>query len=137
MLIEEIMTRNPETVSPKDTVRTALEKLAELNARHLPVVKNGELVGIVSDRDLRSISTELISIALDPTQARSRLETKVENIMHTDVLSVQPGTDIAEAIDTFIDAKVGALPVVDEHSGRLVGIVSYIDIMKVARPLFA
>ncbi len=136
MLVEEIMIRKPETVTPEDTVRTALEKLAELDARHLPVVEEGKLVGIISDRDLRSLSIELASATLDPARARKRLETKVRDIMHTDVISVHPGTELTEVIDTFVEAKVGALPIVDEHSDRLVGIVSYIDVMKAARPLF-
>ena len=53
--------------------------------------------------------------------------------MQGDVLSVDEDTDVAEVIDTLIDQRIGALPVVDAHSGRLCGIVSYVDILKVAR----
>jgi CBS domain-containing protein len=52
-----------------------------------------------------------------------------------DVVSVDEDTAIAEVIDHLIDQRIGAIPVVDAHSGRLSGIVSYIDVLKVVRPM--
>ena len=54
MLVKNRMTRDPVVVAPDDTLAHALRLTRELRIRHLPVVRNGELVGIVSDRDLRT-----------------------------------------------------------------------------------
>lgn len=134
MIVDEIMVKNPETIRPDGTVREALEKLHELNVRHLPVVNDGELVGILSDRDLNAFSFEALS---RPTEPRTHFDMKVRSVMHTDVISVELGTDVSELIDTLVESKVGAIPVIDGHTNRLVGIVSYIDVLRTARPFFA
>lgn len=130
MLVDEIMVKNPETINPDGTIREALEKLLELNARHLPVVSKGELIGIISDRDLGALSFEAVTQSSDP---RTQLDKKVRTLMHSDVISVELGTDVGEVIEMLLETKVGALPVVDGHTNR---IVSYIDVLKAARPFF-
>lgn len=122
MVVEEIMTKNPVTVESTATVREAVEKLYELDVRHVPVIEDGNLVGILSDRDMR---------AFEPRWSQL-LENPVSNLMSSDVLSVEPETEVADLIDTMIEQKVGAVPVVDS-TGELVGIVSYIDVLRAAR----
>lgn len=136
MVVEEIMTKNPVTVTPETLVGEAIERLVEMNIRHLPVVKDGELVGILSERDVRAIAFEVVQDLGDPENARLQFQAPVRDIMHTDVLSVEQGTDVGDLIDEMLESRVGALPVVDQHTRKLVGIVSYIDVIRAARPLF-
>lgn len=133
MVVHEIMTRDPEFLETRQTLRDAVNKFRELNIRHLPVVHEGDLIGMVSDRDIASFARGLDVFA--PSALDAALERPMEDFMQGDVVSVDEDTDVSEVIDTMIDQRIGALPVVDAHSGRLCGIVSYIDILRVARPM--
>ena len=136
MVVDEIMTPNPEFLEVSSTIREAVEKLIEMDVRHLPVVEDGQLVGIISDRDLRSSALPFSTEVLDPEKTRRQMERKVSEIMRGDVISVDPDTDVAEVIDLMVESRAGAIPVVDAHSGRLKGIVSYIDVLRAARSFF-
>jgi CBS domain-containing protein len=131
--IEEIMTPTPERVYITDTVSDAITKLFEMDVRHLPVVnKNDELVGMLSDRDLRSFSLPF-SRGIDSGDASSqRASAPVSDVMQGDVISVGTDADVSEVIALMIDHKVGAIPVIDSLEGGLVGIVSYIDVLRLA-----
>lgn len=110
----DLMTRHPVTVRETATVSAAIRTLRELDVRHLPVISvDGELVGMLSDRDL-----------LDPPPA-----TSVAALMSHDVISVTEETDVEEIIDLLVSNRIGAVPVVTTE-GRLSGIVSYVDVLK-------
>ena len=132
MQIDDIMTASPLTVRDDTTVGEAWETLKRLDVRHLPVVNaDGELVGIVSDRDFGTPPTpplmaELLGTHLTP------LDASISTIMTGTPLSVEPGDDVEDAIDVMVENKVGAVPVVD-HEGRVVGIVSYLDVLRELR----
>ncbi|MCB0311557.1 MAG: CBS domain-containing protein [Bdellovibrionales bacterium] len=135
-IVQHVMTREPAYVETTSTVREALEKMYSMDIRHLPVLDGGELVGMLSDRDLRNLyirpgedrGTENINDVI--------LDQPVSKLMSSNVLSVMPDTPISELIDLMIENKVGAVPVVDGEEGSLKGIVSYIDILRAARELF-
>lgn len=129
MVVDEVMTREPTTVRSTVSIGEALSTLKEMDARHLPVVDGGELVGILSDRDL----LELRNLLDDPDADTSVLERAVSGYMSTDVASVSPETELAEAVDIMLERRVGALPVLEEETESLVGIVSYVDVLKAAR----
>ena len=135
MKVEEIMTADPVTIRATATVRDALEILREEDIRHLPVMKEDELVGVLSDRDMRSFMLPLDMEAENPSAALARLDCSVGDVVQDDVLSVSPETEVTELIDIMIDQKIGALPVCEEPDGRLVGIVSYIDALKAVQSL--
>ena len=126
MVVEEIMTKDPFALKITDTIGTALRQLAEADVRHLPVTEGGRLVGIISDRDLREIAPGGTPVD------REAIGDSVASIMSSDVISVNPETDIVEVIDLMIEHKIGAVPVVGP-SDKLVGIVSYVDALRVAR----
>ena len=135
MLVRDIMTPNPYSVSVTSSVRQLLRALTEADVRHLPIVDEGALVGIVSDRDLRALGS-LVGDALErPASARETLAQPASSVMTTDVITVHPESDVAEAIDLMIEHRVGALPVVEADSTKLVGIVSYVDALRAARDL--
>jgi acetoin utilization protein AcuB len=132
MIVNDIMTRNPRVVSVTSNVRHALKVLAEADVRHLPVVDDDELVGIISDRDLRELGTE----ALDGGETvRRTLAQPASSVMSAGVVTVYPESDVSEAVDLMIEHRIGALPVVEADGTKLVGIVSYVDVLRAARDL--
>jgi acetoin utilization protein AcuB len=132
MNAEEIMTDAVVTVRSNDSVACALALLAKLDVRHLPVVDDGELVGMVSDRDLRSLGLSRVvdDETLERAEAISRMA--VCDIMSGDVVSIEPATPVREVIDLMVDSRLGALPVVEPRTLSLVGIVSYVDVLRAA-----
>lgn len=133
MLVREIMTNEPLTVETSQTVREALETMHDADIRHLPVLSDGELVGMLSDRDLKEFTLPLdrqIDTGGDPF---SRLEARLGDIVQGDVLSVVPTAEVSEVIDLMIEHKIGAVPVTSATEGNLVGIVSYIDVLRAAQ----
>jgi acetoin utilization protein AcuB len=121
--VRDSMTREIVTLSPDETAATALALCQERRIRHLPVLKGGRLVGIVSDRDLRS-STPALG---DPARAAALQEVLVEDVMAREVVSVHPDDPIEQAANTMREARIGCLPVLD--GDELVGIVTASDVM--------
>lgn len=136
MEVSEIMTPNPERAEVTETVRDALFKLVELDVRHLPVVDQKELVGMLSDRDLREYVIPMASDLEMVNTSDARFERPVSEVMQGDVIHVHPETDVSEVIELMIDHKIGAVPVVQPSTGTLVGIVSYIDVIREAQEYF-
>ena len=129
MLAKDIMTENPVTATELMSVAEALGLLYELDVRHLPVVRGRELVGIISDRDLRSFSEATEDEAIEAVEnARS---STVGNFMNTSPVKVDPETNIREVAELMLLHRVGAVPVADLDTGDLLGIVSYVDLLRV------
>lgn len=123
----DVMSRDPLTVSPSDTVGKAEELMYENHYRQLPVVENKQLIGIVSDRDIRSFLAQPSFV--EPEKRARALRTKVNEIMTAKPLTVSPEDDLREAVELLIEEKIGGIPVVDETEG-LVGIVTYVDVLR-------
>jgi len=115
MFVEQVMTTPAVAVGPEAYAGDATALLQEGGFRHLPVVRFGRLIGMVSERDLR------VARALDE-------EPRVGTIAHEDVVTVHPGTAIEDAAALMLRHKIGALPVVEDD--RLVGIVTESDIFR-------
>jgi CBS domain-containing membrane protein len=131
MLVRDVMTRDPLTARTDTSVYDAMQTLESEQIRHLPVVEDGELKGIVSDRDLSRFSHA--GLLEEPDAARRRLRAPIGNVMTSDPVHVAPDDDIDEAIDLMLENRIGALPVCEEVDGRLVGIVSYVDLLRAMR----
>lgn len=131
MNIIEIMTENPVTVDTTAPASEALRVLHDVDVRHVPVVQDGELQGMLSDRDLRDL---LLTGALEGDEdPGARLMTPVADLMSADVLFCSTETPLSEVIDLMLEHRVGALPVVEPGTQDLVGIVSYIDVLRAIR----
>ena len=132
MNASELMTRDVACVASTTDVASAVEILTDLSVRHLPVVDEGQLVGMVSDRDLRELGVYRLNDEEDLDRAKALGKLKVADVMSGDVETVDPSASLVDIIDVMVSEKVGALPVVEGHSGTLVGIVSYIDVLRAA-----
>lgn len=131
MVVSEIMTPSPATADAAASIRAVMRRLIDLDVRHLPIVNDGELVGIISDRDLREVTSRLV--AEGETQIDRVLDRPISDLMSADVLSVDPETELEDVVDLMIEHRVGALPVVSPGTDELVGIVSYVDVLRAAR----
>lgn len=132
MLIDDVMTRSVVTLTPEQTLRDAVELLRSKRIRQLPVVEEGHLVGIVTDRDVKRATPSLVSGVGRDEYDRTLDATTVSRIMTRDPITVSAHTSLRSAVETFIDKKVGALPVVDTE-GQIVGIVTVIDVLRMFR----
>lgn len=135
MDVDSIMTREVISTTPSESIRAALLKIEDQDIRHLPVLDDGRLVGMISDRDLREQRLPLMEEIEDPDYADNLLSAPISSVMSGDVLSVDTGESLRAAVDLMIEYKVGAVPVVDRHTEQLVGIVSYIDVLRALRPV--
>lgn len=123
LLVEDSMTREVVTISPAATAGEALALCRERRIRHLPVVEGEEVVGIVSDRDLRSATPAFG----DPERAEALGRVRVREAMSADLRTTRPDEPIEIAANTMRENAIGCLPVLDE--GSLVGIITSSDVM--------
>lgn len=131
MQVRELMSRQVVTIGTGDSCLEAVTRMQRSRVRHLPVVsREGPLVGIVTDRDLRHhLFTPRLFEVLGSTPVEVLLSgTHVAEIMSTDVITVAPEETVAEAAWTMRKHRVGSLPVL-EH-GRVVGIITEADVLR-------
>jgi len=131
----EFMTQDPMTVTPRASIAEAWDMMRDLDIRHLPVIEDGVLVGMVSDRDLARLDVARLLSSEGAEALRRELTTAIADIMSSDVVCVEPETDLSEVVDLLLEQKVGAIPVVQPDTRALVGIISYIDVLRVLRDL--
>ncbi len=121
--VKDSMTREVVTLSPEDTAKTALALCRERRIRHLPVMEEGRLVGIASDRDFRAAAPPLG----DPGRAAALAEILVGEVMVREVVTAVSDDPIEQAANTMRERRIGCLPVLE--SGELVGIITASDVM--------
>ncbi len=121
--VRDWMTPNPITIDAGATIVEAIHLLKEKNVRRLPVMRNGKLVGIVTERMLLSFSPGKSS-SLDTWELHYLLaRTPVTDAMNRKPNTVTPDTDLADAAQLIHDRKLNGITVVNEH-GDLVGILT-------------
>jgi acetoin utilization protein AcuB len=128
MLVENRMKRDPITISPETGILEASRLLRQYKIRHLPVVKGGRLVGILTDRDMKRVSpSPATSLSVyEVNYLLDKLEAK--EVMTKQIVTVTPKTTIEEAAKLLLANKIGGLPVVEGE--RLVGIVTETDVLE-------
>lgn len=125
MLVEEIMTRDVITLPPTATIREALQLLRDHHIRHIPIVNEEfEVIGIVSDRDVRDASP---STLLKLEDKSNELENEIQMIMSTPVITVHPLDFVEEIARVFYEKEIACLPVVNDN--KLIGIVTEKDML--------
>ena len=106
MQVQYFMTPDPKVVSPDETVDAAWDRMASIQAHHLPVVEDGVLIGIISDRDLCD-----------------DLDGLVRDVMTREPITVRPEDGLIEAGKVLLSNQINAVPVVDGN-GILVGVLT-------------
>lgn len=126
-MVSDFMTRDPCTVGPNEALAKAIEQMQTTQCRHLPVLEEGRLVGIVSDRDVRLALNSPLILRERWYDEALLAKTPVHACMTDEVLTVAPDTPLSQAAVLMRDRKVGGLPVVQD--GQLVGIISETDLL--------
>ena len=130
MTARDLMSADPVTVTEDAKLADVVDIFQEMSIRHLPVVRGNELVGIISDRDMKSLTAPRLVDEQSLDDLRGRYDQPVSEVMNPDVLSVGEDAELKEIVELMLEGKVGAVPVVDKGTGDLVGIVSYIDVLR-------
>lgn len=134
MIAKDVMTPDPVTLTAQATIEDAADLMRERNIRHVPVVDDkGALAGMVSDRDLGYLDLGRMIGDEGVDAVRRHLVTSVVKVMTPEVVTVGPDDDVGDLVDVMLESRVGAVPVVEGPSGRVVGIVSYVDLLRAFR----
>jgi CBS domain-containing protein len=125
--VGELMTRDLVTLKETQNLALADELLRLHRIRHLPVVREGKLVGLITHRDLLKAAAQK---GLDP----ARQPSWAADIMNREVKTVRPDTSLRDAVKVMLDNKFGCLPVVGDN-GNLLGILTEADMVRYAQQL--
>jgi acetoin utilization protein AcuB len=128
MRVRELMTPSPITVSPETSLTEARELMGKRRIRHLLVVEDGLLIGIVTDRDIRSnLPSPATSLSVwEMNYLLDRLT--IAEVMTRVVLTIGPDREALEAARIMVDHKIGGMPVLD--GTRVVGIITETDFVR-------
>jgi acetoin utilization protein AcuB len=140
MKVKDLMSRDPITIDPEAPLATAVEVMRTRQIRHLPVVDDdGQLMGIITDRDLRQAMVAPALTEYLSRGARRRLhgigqaleDLRVKDAMTWVVVTTHPEATAAHAAIVMYEQRVGSLPVV--KNGKLLGIVTERDLLRALR----
>jgi CBS domain-containing protein len=107
------------SIAPNATVFDAIQLMADKNVGALPVIENGGLVGIISERDY----TRKVIL-----KGKSSKETPVKDIMTLELLTARPGDSVTECMHVMTEKRVRHLPVVE--GGQMIGLISIGDLVR-------
>jgi len=124
MKASRLMTRDVQTVLPETPLARAWEVMRDLGFRHLPVVREGKLVGLVSDRDLLGHAAHLRSGSLVFG------DTVVGEVMTLNPVVCAKGTPVSEIAETLLQERIDCVPIVSVDN-QLVGLVTSSDLVAV------
>jgi acetoin utilization protein AcuB len=131
MRVGDLMSPNVVTIEERQTCHDAVDRMCRQRVRHLPVLGGGgELVGIVTDRDVRHrlFAPGVYARARDVSVATLLRQAPIRDVMSAPALSISAAADVAEAAERMRAAKVGSLVVVE--GGLVVGILTEIDLLR-------
>jgi CBS domain-containing protein len=120
--IREVMTSNPCTIDADKPVSYAAKMMRDEDVGLAPIVEGDRLVGTLTDRD---IAVRVVAEGRDPES------TTVKDVASTDVVTIDPGQELNEALRLMTQHQVRRLPVVEED-GRVVGVVAQADVARLA-----
>jgi CBS domain-containing protein len=115
----DVMTRNPRTVSPEDTVERAAQCMDELNVGAVPVCDGDKLVGMITDRD---IAVRAVAAGRQPDS------TQVGEVMSASVRWCYEDQELDDVVDEMRDTQIRRVPVLSRQNNQLIGIVSLGDV---------
>jgi CBS-domain-containing membrane protein len=116
--IQDVMTRDVQSISPQETIQRAAQMMDELNVGSIPVLDGRKLVGMITDRDITVRAT---------AAGQAPGSTRVGDVMSTDVRTCSPHQTVDEVLGQMGDVQIRRVPVVDQDSQDVIGIVSMGD----------
>lgn len=126
MKVRDVMTVNPLTMSPEESLMEALQVMRLRHIRRIPIVADGLLVGLLTEGDLKRAEPSTLSHTQEEfTEVME--STPVNRIMIKNLVTASPETPLADAARTLWKSKYGALPVLED--GKLVGILTDNDLI--------
>jgi CBS domain-containing protein len=128
MLIKDVMTHQVETVGRNDDLLMLDELMRSRHLRHLPVIEDGKIVGIVTQRDLFKAAMSSAMGYGEKAQHQFLHSVRVKEIMMYPVTTVTPETELQEAVRMIIEKGIGCLPVVE--GTKLVGMVTKTNLLR-------
>lgn len=127
--VSEIMVKNVIVASP-DFKLSVLEKMMEnKKVGHIFITKLGQLLGIVSDGDIKRRKSYLAGTDVSTAREEQTLEVKAHQIMTRDLITLRPESDIVGALDILLTNDIHSIPIVDAKN-KLMGIVTTTDFLK-------
>jgi len=128
VVVADLMSSPVVTLEPDDDLAAASAIAALKHVRHLPVVADGKLVGLISHRDLLAAQpSSTLHLSARETVALER-RIPAHSIMKTDIATAAPDTAVRDAARRMLEARVGCLPVLDGE--KLVGIITEADLVR-------
>ena len=134
LTVKQVMTGDPVTLGPEDTLMRAVEVMRQKGIRRIPIVVADTLVGLLAEGDLKRAQPSALSDSQDEFN-RVMEGTPVSRIMIQSPITVSEDALLADAAQTLHNSKFGALPVL--RDGRLVGILTDTDILRCLVDLLA
>ncbi len=129
MLVKDWMSKNPITITDETSMMKAIHLMKQNRFRRLPVLQEGRLVGIVSDRDLKEASPSKAT-TLDVHELYYLLsELQVKDIMTRDPITVAPDDTVEHAAQVMLENTISGVPVVDDQE-EVVGILTQSDVFR-------
>ncbi|MFH1153234.1 MAG: CBS and ACT domain-containing protein [Pseudomonadota bacterium] len=128
MLVKHWMTRNVITVDTDCTMQRAIELMKSNGIRMLPVLKNGVLTGIITDRDLKRASAP-DTASINQFEKSTLAHAKIDTIMTRDPICIPYNYTIDETAELLLEHKISGAPVVDEMD-NLVGVITQTNVYK-------
>lgn len=128
MLVEEIMTTELKTVSPRDTLSDIYDIFNQVPYHHLPVVNEGKIVGIISDRDVSQNTSPLYGTDEERLEDKALMEKTAAMIMTADVITIDNTTSIDTASILLLENNISCLSIADDDD-VLIGLLTWKDIL--------
>ena len=127
MLVRDIMTTDFTTLREDEVLLDATFIFARASFRHVPILNGKQLVGIVTERDLKHYTPSILS-GIPPEEYNRLMEaTPLSMIMTRNLVTIEPGKTVYEAAQLLYDHRIGCLPVVED--GELKGIITTTDML--------
>lgn len=128
-MVEQFMTKRIVTVEMDDALRVVKEIFDNTRFHHILVVEEGELAGVISDRDLFKAISANIGTPRETDRDKATLNKRVHQIMTREAIFLRPNDSIDKALEYFNTYRISCIPIVNEDE-KIVGILSWRDILK-------
>ena len=126
--VRDYMTPDPQTLDVQNTLLDAVLLIRRAELRHIPILQDGRIVGILTDRDVGRVAPSVLSPVSPQEYNRFFEETRVGKVMTRNPVSIAPEAPLAEAVNLVYKNKLGCLLVLD--GDRLIGIITVSDMLR-------